>query len=284
MKGLVKWTAARLAGGWGRHGGPRVVVLTYHSIHPTKPFRSATPEMLDQHLGWLKQNCGVTAFSGIAEALREPDGERPVTVVTFDDGYRDNYEYAFPLLARHSVPAMFFVTAGLLEKDPRVVEKFERERGCGYEGIRPLEWSQAREMRRAGLEFGGHTWGHPNLALLSEREARADLRRGRDILEQQLGEGVRALAYPYGKPRRHFTAETIRTAREAGYRTAAAVLFRGVRSTDDDMAVPRFLVTNDSLETLEQKVLGRWDWLGLWQERAPLWAGRVVSPVDFSYR
>jgi len=94
---------------------------------------------------------------------------------------------------------------------------------------------------------------------------------------------VRSLAYPYGKPRRHVTSRVVQAAARAGYRYGAVVTFRGVRATDANLRIPRFFVTQDDVATLASKVTGRLDLLGLWQERSPLWLGRLVSPEDFAH-
>jgi peptidoglycan/xylan/chitin deacetylase (PgdA/CDA1 family) len=154
-------------------------------------------------------------------------------------------------------------------------------RRSGYEEIRPLEWDQVKTMHAAGMEIGAHTWSHPNLALLSRQAAREELRSSKDVIEQRIGASVRSLAYPFGKPKRHFTDETVAVAAELGYEYACAILFRGVQHRDSNLMIPRFFVTNDSLETLREKVSGAWDALGAWQERSPLWAARLVSPEDF---
>ena len=90
------------------------------------------------------------------------------------------------------------------------------------------------------------------------------------------------MAYPFGKPGRHFNGETAALVEELGYEYACAVLFRAVRPSDSRFAIPRFVVTRDTVERLREKVLGAWDLIGIWQERGPLWAARIVSPEDFS--
>ena len=97
-----------------------------------------------------------------------------------------------------------------------------------------------------------------------------------------MGSAARAMAYPFGKPGRHFTEETVGLVEEAGYESACAVLFRSVRPTDSRFAIPRLFVTRDSLDRLRDKVMGAWDLLGVWQERSPLWLAQMVSPVDFN--
>src|SRR5690348_14461190 len=94
-----------------RHRSRRVI-LCYHSVHSSKWFSSASPELFDTHLEWLKLNCDVVPLGKLVEACAV--GSRPTVAITFDDGYLDNFEYAFPLLAKHRLTATFFVTVGLL--------------------------------------------------------------------------------------------------------------------------------------------------------------------------
>ena len=136
-------------------------------------------------------------------------------------------------------------------------------------------------MRDEGIEFGSHTYSHPNLAELDEELARTELVRSRAILEDRLGAPVTSLAYPFGKPGRHFTRDTVRLVRAAGYERAAAIISRRVRASDDVYAIPRFFATRASVDEIAAKVGGHWDLLGVWQELAPRWLARVVSPADF---
>lgn len=282
MKRWLKKAAAETLGRWGNHRpGSRVVVLCYHSVHPSKPFSSATPKLLEAHLRWLREHCEVVRFSQVMETLRCGDHQKPAVAITFDDGYADNYEYAFPLLERYGVNATLFLTIGLLEKDPEVLRRFERIRQARSEDVRPLEWSQVREMRCAGMDVGTHTYSHPNLARLGPPAAEKELMQSKEIMQQRLGEPVRFMAYPFGKPRLHFTAETQRLAAAAEYECAAAVLFRAVRASDSPFAIPRFFVAKDDVATLAEKVLGAWDFLGWWQEKVPQTVSRLVSPKDF---
>ncbi|HKV45917.1 MAG TPA: polysaccharide deacetylase family protein [bacterium] len=247
----------------------RVVVLCYHSIHPTGSFRSATPTLFSQHLSWLKQHCSVVQFQRAARATEQPHGSQPVVAITFDDGFADNYEYAFPLLQEHGVPATFFLTVGLLEKNPVVLERLRRLWRAPAEEIRPLDWSAVREMCRAGMAVGAHTYSHPNLARLDRHTAELEVRRPKEIIEDRLGEPVRLMAYPFGKPRCDFTSETVDVVSSVGYEYAAAVMWRGIRASDSHFRIPRFTCTRNSVQTLRDQVSGAWDLLGAWQERAP---------------
>ncbi len=278
MKTWFKKTAVRLADRIGsQRFSPRTSVLCYHSVHPTKPFASVTPELFEAHLAWLSRNCDLVRFNDVVQRP-SPWARRPRVAITFDDGYADNFDHAFPLLVKYSIPYTCFLTAGLLEKDRAVIDGFQALRGCDSEAIRPLTWDQVRTMVEHGGEFGSHTYSHPNLALLTKEAARRELRSSKDVIESHLGREVSLFAYPFGKPRQHFTRETIDIVGETGYRLAAAVLYRAVRPGESRYCVPRFCITRDDMESLRQKISGAWDVIGFWQTHVPVPVARIISP------
>jgi hypothetical protein len=77
------------------------------------------------------------------------------------------------------------------------------------------------------------------------------------------------------------TSETLGLAEELGFQLGAMVLHRGVRAGDHPLGIPRFVIGADSTEMLRAKVVGSFDIMGLYQERAPLWAVRIVAGKHF---
>jgi peptidoglycan/xylan/chitin deacetylase (PgdA/CDA1 family) len=262
----------------GHKRGNRTVILCYHSVSPSINWSCATPELFESHLLWLKENCHVVPFSKILSVLNNHYfDDKPVVAITFDDGYVDNYEWAFPLLKKHGLTATFFITVGFIEKDPKVLERFRHLwRGNSHE-LTPLSWEQIREMRKMGMEIGSHTYSHPNLARLDSKMAKWELEQSKKILEDQLGEPVTALAYPFGKYKRHFTYETVEIAQELGYLIGGAVAFRQVRKEYNPLILPRFTIFRDTIKTLSQKIYGAWDWVGWLQENIPIKLAKVIS-------
>jgi peptidoglycan/xylan/chitin deacetylase (PgdA/CDA1 family) len=240
--------------------------------------------MFEDHLAWLAGECRCIRFADIPTYMKGAPPDRPVVAITFDDGYADNHEYALPLLEKHGLPGTFFLTVGLVENDRRVVERFETLLSTRHEDFRPMSWTQVKELRDAGMELGAHTYSHPNLARCSAAAAREELSRSKELIEQEVGQVVASTAYPFGKPKRHITDETLKIAAQVGYKQGAAILHRGVHSSDSRMSIPRFNIVRDNPKDLGARVWGRLDLVGLSQRWAPSWIARVLTPEDFRFQ
>jgi O-antigen/teichoic acid export membrane protein/peptidoglycan/xylan/chitin deacetylase (PgdA/CDA1 family) len=97
-----------------------VLVLCYHRIGRPGPgvhdprLWSATQDDFDGQLQFLSRNVQIVSGDELAAALEEPRGRH--VAVTFDDGYRDNYELAYPVLRAHGLPAVFFLATGFIDR------------------------------------------------------------------------------------------------------------------------------------------------------------------------
>jgi peptidoglycan/xylan/chitin deacetylase (PgdA/CDA1 family) len=256
----------------------RAVVLCYHSVDPSPSYLSLTPGLFDEHLAWLQDRCRVVPLDQLVAGGRRADG--PYVAITFDDGYADNHVHAMPRLSARGMTATFFVTAGFLERDDEVMAHLSDVWLTPRERLHPLSWSQLRELRHAGMSIGSHTWSHRNLARLSSADAQEDLRRSRELLEERLGEPVRAVAYPWGKLGRHVTDETVAAARRAGYELGAISLPRSVRDGDEALRIPRFGVGAEPVARLAAKVAGAIDWHASIHERLPARVASVLFAED----
>jgi peptidoglycan/xylan/chitin deacetylase (PgdA/CDA1 family) len=257
--------------------GRRVVVLAYHSVHPTRGFASVTPDDFVRHLEWLKEHCDLVEFRSIPQLAHSDGSEKPIVAITFDDGYDDNYTYALPALSSMEIRATVFVTTGLVEGDPAVVRRLRALWNASGEDVKGLSWRQMEEMLSAGVTFGAHTVSHPNMAALDQLSATQEMRTSRDILEEHLQVPVETFAYPFGNPRYHFSRQTTQCAAQVGFKAAGSVQFRGVKPRDNALRIPRFPVTRDSIGLLRAKVYGGLDLIGEFRDRAPLWALKLTS-------
>jgi peptidoglycan/xylan/chitin deacetylase (PgdA/CDA1 family) len=255
----------------------RIVVLCYHSVHPTNSQRSATPHDFEHQIEWLNENCEIVHYSSIPRLATSTTDGRPLVAVTFDDGYEDNHRYALPILQAHGVHATVFVTTGLVDNNREVIRRFARSWRMPEEEVKGLSWVQISEMRAAGFDIGAHTRTHPILSRMDERAARDEIRTSRAAIEDHLGEAVSLFAYPFGMPRRHVSNRTMAMVAHLGFESAATILYRGARPTENPMSIPRFPITRDSLEVFSGKIHGRLDAIGLWQTHVPRWVTRLIS-------
>jgi peptidoglycan/xylan/chitin deacetylase (PgdA/CDA1 family) len=242
-----------LTGGQDR----RLAILCYHSIHPANSF-ALHPRVFESHLAWLAEYCEVIPFDQVLRKTEE-DAARPRVAVTFDDGYLDNYEIALPLLMKYGLTATFFITTGLIDRSPSVIDRLTEEWQAAKGEVIPMSWSQVRELRDAGMGIGAHTRSHPCLMSLNAEKARAELVESKAILEDQCGVSISTLSYPYGGFGSAVDLKTIEIAQEAGYKQAGVVQYRGVRPSDSLLRLPRFVTDVDSPETVSHKILGWWD-------------------------
>src|SRR5215471_18807334 len=101
-------------------GAPRLLVLNYHRIGDVAVNQlddgtfSATAERFREQVRCLKRWFAAPPPEGVLDSLERGSFSDPTLLITFDDGYRDNYELAFPILRELAVPACFFVVTGLL--------------------------------------------------------------------------------------------------------------------------------------------------------------------------
>jgi peptidoglycan/xylan/chitin deacetylase (PgdA/CDA1 family) len=247
---------------------PRRVILCYHSVHPSRPFRSATPEMFAAHLAWLAEHCDVVPLRTLVSQRTAPGGDRPQVAVTFDDGHVDNHQFALPLLIEHRIPATFYVTTGYLGRDPAVLARFAMLRRTTISDIEPLSWGQLRELAAAGMEIGAHTFSHPNLVHLGAEDLAREIEEPKSEIETRLGREVETFAYPFGELHRHVNGAAVAAVQAAGFRSAVTAAGRGVRASDSLFTLPRFFATT-SIEGLASILRGDGDLVGFLQERMP---------------
>ena len=136
--------------------------------------------------------------------------------VTFDDGYRDNYESAAPLLRSTGLPATFFVASDFIGSN--TVAWWDRDR------VPPPAWMSWEEVRRLhddGFEIGAHTRSHADLGEVSGAKAEWEIEGSRRDIETRLDTRVQLFAYPYGR-RENITEPNRNLVRQMGFRCCAS--------------------------------------------------------------
>jgi peptidoglycan/xylan/chitin deacetylase (PgdA/CDA1 family) len=253
-----------------RPQGTRIPILMYHSIsdmndsgrHPY--YRtSTTVKMFDQQVRFLHQN-GYRTVS-VTEAFNRMQTAEPtekLVGITFDDGYQDFYTNAFPILNRYGYAATVFLPTAFIGQAPRQ-----------FKGAECLTWSQVRELRKDGVEFGSHTVTHPQLRGVSTDQMRAEVRQSKDAIEEKLGENVQTFSYPYAFPETDRTfVDSLRVAlRESEYRSGVTTVIGRAGPSDNPLFMRRLPVnSDDDPRFFQAKLEGGYDWLRTVQYAAKL--------------
>ena len=258
--------------------GFRSVVLCYHSVHPGGALDSVTPSQFESHLSWFAEHCQIVPLQDIQQ--RSSATTKPRVAITFDDGYRDNYQFALPRLLDQGFTATFFLIAGFIDGDRAVRERLASAWGVSPDEVAPLAWGDVRAMRAEGMEFGSHTWSHANLARLEKAAAAHELVHSKELIQERLGEEIASVAYPFGKPRRHVTDEVISLAAEAGYQRGVVIVPRGVRCPTIDYGFPDSHLGKNLWPACPRRYPERWTGMACSRSSfLPGWTGSSSPPL-----
>lgn len=247
--------------GWRKRTQPSVRILYYHQVNDDQdPFGTAiSTKLFEEQMRFVARHYRVVTLDEAVKHLVDAASAETVLAITFDDGYQDNYRYAFPILRRYGLPATIFLTTGgldsreplwfeelgdaikntsrefvdieidvprrfltrtaserleantgiygLLRKLPdtdrrRWLEDILRQLGASRDGKwvdRMLTWDQVREMKRHGIDFGGHTVTHPFLSKVTPEQAAWEVSECKRRIEDEVQGGVSFFAYPSGR-------------------------------------------------------------------------------------
>lgn len=195
----------------------RSVILGYHGIATASPrddlFRLLIPP--DQFVTQLELLLGSGfKFTTLADLVDKLDGGDPppgYAVVTFDDGLRDNYTTALPILRRYEIPATLYVAVGFIGgSSPWIAPGPAAEM---------LNEDEVRALAAAGWEIGAHTMTHPDLSQLDYDRCLSEVESSRDALERMTGAQIKTFAYPFG----HYGPAAVAATRDAGLRGAVTI-------------------------------------------------------------
>lgn len=218
-----------------------VPILYYHSVLPdaevaTPNEVTISPEKLREELMLVKE-LGYTTLT-MSEFTAYINDNKPIPeksiLITFDDGYTDNYAHAFPILKELNMKATIFMIASQVDS--------------GYY----MSAAQLREMSDYGIDIESHTDNHVYLDTLSYDQQLKELKDSKEKLEKILGKEVTSIAYPYG----NYNEDTKKAAIAAGY-TFGFTTNKGLaKRINNKVELNRIYVSsNYSLELFKERLL-----------------------------
>jgi peptidoglycan/xylan/chitin deacetylase (PgdA/CDA1 family) len=189
----ARWT-------WWRPSRPGLKVLCYHKIGSPPPGSKlkelwVSPEKFRAQVKYLLENGYSTLFFSDLKKLHDSGAPLPekAVLITFDDGYENNYRYAGPILKELGAKGNIFVVFNTMGK----VNLWHNPASEAWVNMATLE--QLKEMQAGGvMEYGSHTMNHPHLSALKLADAAWEITESKRQLEAAFGREMCAFAYPYG--------------------------------------------------------------------------------------
>lgn len=218
----------------------KAAILMYHSVNHNKVFFTVKPENFRKQMNYLYQKkYNIVSLSELVNCLINKKEILPKTVVlTFDDGYEDNYFNVFPALKRYDFRATIFLATNFVGK------KIPNSANIP---LPALNWQQIQEMHSSGLiDFEPHTKSHPKLNKISLEEARDEILGSKELIEKQLNKICNFFAYPKG----NFNEDIKKILKEGSFLGAVTIKEGLVSNNDDPFSLKRNSI--DSQVTFSQ--------------------------------
>jgi peptidoglycan/xylan/chitin deacetylase (PgdA/CDA1 family) len=251
-----------------------VPVLMYHHVSPeTGPLTTSPKNFESQIKGLVEKGYTTLTCDQFADFLAGKPTPPKSVLLTFDDGYLDNWVYAHPILKKHGLRATIFLVTGLIGEGParpcaehsdnplpRLPSHLECRAlwSAGSTDSAMLRWSEVQAMREAGtFEFHSHTHTHTRWDQVSKTrdECLAHMRKefetSRALLKEHLGEVSEHFCWPQG----YFAEDYVRMAQEFGFRYLYTTQAYGQNLCASDPAhIYRFAVKNRGAGWFLQRV------------------------------
>ncbi len=181
-----------------------VPIMMYHKVEDSETLKSDTvsPENFQKHMAYLKNHgYRVLTLDEFVEGVKHDRmfPEKSV-VLTFDDGYENNFLHAFPVLQQNQFPATLFISPEFI----------------GREGF--LTWRQIYQMQAHDISYGSHGMTQAYLPDLNEHRRRYEIEESKAVLEGNLSTRIDYFAYPVGG----FNDDIKKRLQTSGYRAAMA--------------------------------------------------------------
>jgi len=183
---------------WYRRFGSRfpVVILVHHLISDNPHLLGMPTEVFFRQVEFLQKHYRIVSLSQAIELLKSGVVRAPTVVLSFDDGYQENFLTLRSVIEATGIPVSLFVCTKVVEEQA----EFPHDQARGQHNFNALSWDQVLYLSRNGVEIGSHTRSHFDCGSHDTETLRQELVGAKADLQHHLGERVRFFGFPYGKP------------------------------------------------------------------------------------
>lgn len=242
-------------------------VIMYHRVIEGKEEEKGvhgtyiTTKKFEEHMKYLKEKGFKTVtFEDLKNGnyRHRFDRGNKWIILTFDDGYKDNYTHAFPILKKYGFKSVIYLLGTLK------YNKWDVDNPQNPEKVFPLmEDEEILEMQEYGIEFGGHSMTHSRMSQIDKNVAHEEIIKSRDILEKKLGRKLNCFAYPYGD-RDNGVKKFVE---EEGYEFAVATDSGDVSFQEDLYNIRRIgIFPTNGLRSFKRKTSGKYNFIKIKRE------------------
>lgn len=234
-----------------------VPVLLYHHVNPS---REITPEGFEKQMAYIAK-CGykLLFLDELADFFKtgKIEDKKKAIAITFDDGYLDNWLFAYPILKKYNIKATIFVVTSKI-KDDRTEKQFDKDIDL-YDERNPdnfLTWKQMQIMEKSGLiSIQSHTHYHYKEGKTwpkgDDISLEKELELSKNIIEKKLNKKSLFIAWPWGE----YDTESIKSAQKVGFKgtVTTKVGINGIGT--NPMRIKRFKVRKEDLGWFNRRLL-----------------------------
>jgi len=219
------------------------IVLYYHRIIDDDVLDpehlGITSSLFEEHVAMIAESFATPTLPSVCASLQARKRIPQSSVcITFDDGYRDNFEKALPILEQYRMPVTVFVSTL-----PWEGQLFDWDKGIYTDADIPTLYADAKLLRQVAdhplVTIGAHTHSHKRLSELAVSEVHEDIQRNIDLLTEACGQAPRLFAYPFGSPE-SFTDETVNAVRSFDFDSAFTTTYGTIHVKRDLAQLMRY--------------------------------------------
>lgn len=249
-------------------------ILNYHSISSnikdeSFSYVSVSLKVFSAQMKFLyDNNFNIIDLDDFLEIKKNKQQIPPkMIILTFDDGYANNYINAFPIISKYSFKAVISVITEYIDKNIPFpwINQFLLEDGDDKKLILPLSKKQLKTMNDYGISIASHTRSHRSLSRLDKQDVMKEIMESKKNLEDILGKKVKYFTYPYGSWG-DYDKEDKRIVKSAGYEAALSTKVGTNNIESDIYELRRIPIYNiDGISNFKRKVNGTYDFTGFFQ-------------------
>jgi peptidoglycan/xylan/chitin deacetylase (PgdA/CDA1 family) len=267
--------------------GNSIPILCYHRVLPdffetNYQVFSISPEQFEAQAAFLAEagftSLALQEYAEIARGMLPPPPRS--VLITFDDGFADNYAVAWQIAQKYNLIINFFICTEIIGKENPVLMGRNGYRELGTDGFagesasiqlhigrfpqlwRPLNWPELNQMRHAGVGFGLHGHTHRSFSRLTPAEIVDEIETGLAIFKREMGYSPQFYALPYGGYD-SLTPDITNILRHFDQNLIFGTHIGRARLPSTQVIFPRISIfQHDNLDTFQSKILGNYDWVG----------------------